>query len=492
MKTRNSNNSKSMNNDENNLNDLESTEILNKRGLPKRKTTLKINYKLFDSSEASDGLNYELNHEFNNKLNDEFNNKLNDEFNNKLNDGLNYELNHEYSDYLYNKYMKKDISFNLLNETEKSYFSKLNFQKQQELLDIKDIICKENYKNKPLLFQILELKVSNDIKSLLYKKYKDLDLLDKSSNEYYKLKSYIDSILTIPFGIYKNINVSNFNDYLQKSKVNLDNVIYGQENVKIHILEILSQYFSNSKSQGNIFGIYGPMGVGKTTIIKDGLSKVMDKPFNFISLGGAQDSCFLEGHSYTYEGSTYGKIIECLIKSKCMNPIIYFDELDKISNTPKGDEIINLLIHITDDSQNSNFQDKYFTGINIDLSKCIFVFSFNDESKINNILKDRIQLINVNGFSKEDKLKICKKFLIPKILNDFNLNNIKIKSEAIMFLIDNYSKEEGIRNLKHKIKKIVSKINLLQYSDFDLHEEKINIKFPLNVNLNLIKKLCNN
>ena len=140
-----------------------------------------------------------------------------------------------------------------------------------------------------------------------------------------------------------------------------------------------------------------------------------------------------------------------------MNPIIYFDELDKISNAPKGDEIINLLIHITDDSQNSNFQDKYFSGINIDLSKCIFVFSFNDQSKINNILKDRIQLINVNGFSKKDKLKICKKFLLPKMLNQFNLNNIQMSNESIIFLIDNYSNEEGVRSLKHKLKKIFSK-----------------------------------
>ena len=269
----------------------------------------------------------------------------------------------------------------------------------------------------------------------------------------------------------------------------LDNVIYGQENVKTHILEIISQYFSNQNCSGNIFGIYGPMGVGKTTIIKDGLSKVMNKPFNFISLGGAQDSAFLDGHSYTYEGSTYGKIVECLIKSKCMNPIIYFDELDKISNTPKGEEIINLLIHITDDTQNCNFQDKYFSGININLSKCIFVFSFNDPNKINNILKDRIQLIKVDGFNSKDKIKIANDFLIPKILNEYNINDIRIKSVALSYFVEKYSNEDGVRELKHILKKLISKINLIKYSNNDLMNYKINLKFPLNISLPLIKNL---
>ena len=175
-------------------------------------------------------------------------------------------------------------------------------------------------------------------------------------------------MLNIPFGVYNKLNTQNVCDYITESKNKLDKVIYGQEPVKMHILEIISQYFSNQDCLGNIFGVYGPIGVGKTTIIKEGLSVVLQRPFSFISLGGAQDSSFLDGHSYTYEGSTYGKIADCLIKSKCMNPIIYFDELDKISNTAKGEEISNLLIHITDESQNMNFQDKYFNGVNLDLS----------------------------------------------------------------------------------------------------------------------------
>ena len=159
---------------------------------------------------------------------------------------------------------------------------------------------------------------------------------------------------------------------------------------------------------GNVFGIYGPPGIGKTTIIKDGLSKVLNRPFSFISLGGATDSSFLDGHSYTYEGSTWGKIVQILVDSKCMNPVIYFDELDKISDTPKGEEITGILTHLTDTTQNSQFHDKYFSEVSFDLSKCLFIFSYNDESKVNPILRDRMYRIQTKGYENKDKLIIAR------------------------------------------------------------------------------------
>ena len=130
----------------------------------------------------------------------------------------------------------------------------------------------------------------------------------------------------------------------------------------------------------------------------------MNKPFVFISLGGATDASFLEGHSFTYEGSIYGRIARGIIESKCMDPIIYFDELDKISNTNKGEEIVNLLVHLIDSSQNSKFRDKYFHDLDIDLSRVTFIFSFNDPSKINYILADRITLIETKNITLEQRL----------------------------------------------------------------------------------------
>ena len=173
----------------------------------------------------------------------------------------------------------------------------------------------------------------------------------------------------------------------------MNNAIYGHMEAKTHILQVIGKWIRNPDSLGNVLAIQGPMGNGKTTLIKNGIAKSLNRPFEFVALGGASDSAFFEGHSYTYEGSRWGRIVDILHKCGSMNPIICFDELDKVSETAKGDEIINMLIHMTDSSQNSKFQDNYFPGIDIDLSKVLFIFSFNDENKINRILKDRMYVI---------------------------------------------------------------------------------------------------
>ena len=134
----------------------------------------------------------------------------------------------------------------------------------------------------------------------------------------------------------------------------LNDAIYGHTSAKNHILQVISKWIKNPQSGGNILAIQGPMGNGKTTLVKEGIAKMIGRPFTFISLGGATDSCFLDGHSYTYEGSSWGQIVEILLKSKCMNPVIYFDELDKISGTHKGEEIWHVLTHLTDSTQNSH------------------------------------------------------------------------------------------------------------------------------------------
>jgi len=214
------------------------------------------------------------------------------------------------------------------------------------------------------------------------------------------------------------------------------------------------------------------MGNGKTTLVKDGISKVMNRPFAFIALGGASDSAYFDGHSYTYEGSHWGRIVQILQDSKCMNPIIYFDELDKISDTQKGEEIIHMLTHLTDPSQNSLFQDNYFPGINLDLSKALFIFSYNDESRVNKILKDRMYVINTKGFKTEDKLKISKEYLLPELLTTFNFEKEEIifTDEILKEIIEKYTLgEEGVRNLKRAIETIISKVNIymLSYSEGD-------------------------
>jgi len=238
-------------------------------------------------------------------------------------------------------------------------------------------------------------------------------------------------------------------------------------------------------------GFFGHPGIGKTTIIREGFSKIVDRPFGYITLGGSSDSSYLDGHSFTYEGSQYGRIIEILIQSKCMNPIIYFDELDKISDTPKGEEIVNLLIHLIDTSQNSTFQDKYFSGLDIDLSKCLFIFSFNDPKKVNPILLNRIKKIKMNDFSLKEKKIIAQDYLLPVILNNFNMlpTDIHISEKTIEYIINTYvsHEETGMRRIKQLLGDIVSKINVQTLLDVGTRHKKI--KLDSNGRFSVTKKI---
>ena len=233
-----------------------------------------------------------------------------------------------------------------------------------------------------------------------------------------------------------------------------------------------------------------------TSLVKEGISKILNRPFAFIALGGATDSSFLEGHSYTYEGSTWGKIVQILIDSKCMNPVIYFDELDKISDTPRGEEIAGILTHLTDTTQNSQFHDKYFAEINFDLSKCLFIFSYNDETKVNPILKDRMYRIKTKGYVQKEKTIIAKSYLLPRIREQvrFESEEIIIPDDTIHYMIENLcDKEDGVRNLKRCLEIIFTKLNLyrLMKPGSNLFEENMSLKveFPFTVTKNLVDKL---
>ena len=236
-----------------------------------------------------------------------------------------------------------------------------------------------------------------------------------------------------------------------------------------------------------------------TSLVKEGISKILNREFAFIPLGGATDSSYLEGHSYTYEGSMWGKIVDILIRSKSMNPVIYFDELDKISETPKGEEIIGILTHLTDTSQNSQFHDKYFAEIDFDLSKCLFIFSYNDPLKVNPILMDRMYKIKTSSYLVKEKIVIANQYLIPKIRYEVNFKDgdIVIPDTTLNYIIENYTdKESGVRNLKRCIEIIYKKLNLYRLvkpgTTLFEKENTLVVEFPFHVTTevvnNLIKK----
>lgn len=280
------------------------------------------------------------------------------------------------------------------------------------------------------IFMILESPLSGYHKQIAISKLNMLEEMDNTDAEYYKLKQWLDNLLAVPFGIFKEpefIKASKPADVLKNAKDIMNNAIYGQQKTKDHILEIVARMIRNPTTRGSVFAVEGAAGVGKTSLIKRGLSPIFGLPFQFISLGGARDVSYLAGENYTYVGSKAGLIVQSLKQSRCMNPIFYFDELDKVSDTPHGQEIINLLIHITDPAQNEHFHDMYLDGIPIDLSRALFIFSFNDRTRVNPILLDRMEIIKFDKYTYHDKVMIIEKYILPELVNEyFGSSNVKV------------------------------------------------------------------
>ena len=294
---------------------------------------------------------------------------------------------------------------------EKKYFNNLSeHEKERIYLKELELIQYNESISMPNRFKFLEYDIVESVKTALLYHVEQLNSMCSSSSEYFKLNNWITTLSKIPIGKYRKIEVSSDDDvceYLKKIKYNIDNNIFGHNETKEQIIRILAQWISNPEKTGYVIGIKGPPGVGKTKLVKECICKAMNFPLAFVSLGGIDDSSYLSGFNYTYEGSRYGKILECLIKAGVMNPVFLFDELDKVSATSRGDEIINTLIHLTDPIQNEKYTDKYFQEIDLDLSKSIIIFTYNNEEYINPILKDRMITINVNGYTAKEKLIIA-------------------------------------------------------------------------------------
>ena len=383
-----------------------------------------------------------------------------------------------------------------------TFFEKLELDAQKKMIKELREINKMTRVEKPYRMTLLEATIPPLFKAAAMKKINSLRYMEPGSGEYYKIKTWVDTFMHIPFDQYKNLpihisdGVEKCHDFMENAKQILDDAVYGLNDAKMQIMQMLGQLVTNPKAIGTSIAINGPPGTGKTSLVKEGISKILNRPFAFIALGGATDSSFLEGHSYTYEGSMWGKIVQILIDSKCMNPVIYFDELDKISDTPKGEEIAGILTHLTDTTQNSQFHDKYFAEIDFDLSKCLFIFSYNDESKINPILKDRMYRIQTKGYDKKQKTIISNDYLLPKIREQvcFHKEDIIIPDETVHYMIDHFcNKEDGVRNLKRCLEIIYTKLNLyrLMRPGSNLFEEdmSIQVEFPFQVTTDMVKKL---
>jgi hypothetical protein len=220
-----------------------------------------------------------------------------------------------------------------------------------------------------------------------------------------------------------------------------------------------------------------------TELARHVLSPILQRPIHYISLAGATDGSFLNGFSITYEGSRQGAIVDGIIQSKCMNPILFFDEVDKVSESAMGREIIGKLINLTDPNQNGTFSDHYFHSVPFDLSKAIIVFSFNDIKKIDRILLDRIKVIEMNTFTHTDKIELFSSHLMKSMLreNNFKDGEIIFTKNAINDLVHRCP-EDGVRNLKRKLDTVLMKLNVLRFSP----NPELSIDFSKTIHINTV------
>jgi hypothetical protein len=346
-------------------------------------------------------------------------------------------------------------------------FKELALDKQKNILEALE--HKPESQQQSLMFRILQMKLPADTQSLVLSKYHSLQTLDSSSGEYFKLRNWLDKLTSLPLGFYKDIPVKvedteSCGDFMKKARKHLEDAVYGQEEVKMQIMQFIATKIANPQHRGQSLLLAGPPGIGKTSLIKNGIAKALSWPFQFISLGGDSDATTYTGHQLVYESSHAGKIVNSLVSAKSMSMVLMFDELDKISSTPKGEEVQNLLVHLTDPVQNEDFEDKYLSGVPIDLSKVMFIFSANDLSKVDKVLLDRMNVITLQGYNSKEKLAIVENFLLPTALKDVNLGEkVGISKEVIEHIIREYANEEpGVREVKRCCEQIAQKINMLR------------------------------
>jgi len=365
-----------------------------------------------------------------------------------------------------------------------SIIGKINTYINEKVLNNMELIIDKN-SNKQLVKVVQYI---NSVKKTRGEKKFSLTNSNKPDNsnriiEYIKNSKHNDSCITeifdqlnvsSPISLTKTKNemtdlknsVSNIETAMKNIIDILDESIYGHTHAKNQILKIIAQWM-NGEQTGYCFGFEGSPGIGKTSLAKKGLSNCLkddkgeSRPFSFIALGGSSNGSSLEGYGYTYVHSTWGKIVDILMEAKCMNPIIYVDELDKVSNTENGKDIIGIFTHLIDSTQNDCFQDKYFSGIDIDLSKALFIFSYNDPEKIDRILLDRIHRIKFENLSLDEKMVIVRKYILPEINKKMGFENIvELSDEMIEYIIDSYTVEPGVRKLKELLFDLFGEINL--------------------------------
>jgi endopeptidase La len=370
-----------------------------------------------------------------------------------------------------------DIIYRNLKFANQIKLKKTNSIIQQELdrlknISIDDIDLKKQiiiHKNMPAYVKKIALTRFEELKS--------------GSSEHYKQQLYIKKLIEFPwpsdeedkFSLIKN-DPKICKEFILEAKDKMNSTVYGHTKCKETIIELIGKWISNPKSTGKSIGLQGPPGVGKTLFAK-ALGKILNIPFSQLNVGGVDDASILTGHSFTYSSAQNGIIIDNMIQGQSPRCVMFFDEIDKTGIKHGVNEIMNVLIHLTDPNTNDKFNDKFFQEVTFPLDKVLFVFSYNDTKKVDKILLDRLEQINVEAYNTNDKIEIFKKHLLKEVCTDINLDPCMFlhDDDSLTHLIETYTHEAGVRELKRKIEKIMYKINLEKlYGEIDI-SNKINI-----------------
>jgi hypothetical protein len=352
-----------------------------------------------------------------------------------------------------------------LDPQELEYFDQLDWAGKERVATAHLAMMRES--TKPIRFRVMETRLPDRVKADILRKYNaalrpgphgPISTIDP------KFQTWVDQVLQIPLGVYRPMPVDATDSravagLLADMRGRLDAVVKGQVRAKEALVEVVAACVSNPEyAGGSVLGLCGEPGVGKTSLVREGLASALDRPCIYVSLAGASETGHLGGFCFTFEGSRPGAFAQGVMRAGCMNPIFLLDEADKCSQRSVAD----LLCTVTD-SSNKAFVDKFFADVELDLSKAMYVFCYNDRDAIDPVLRDRISEIQMDSFTPTEQVEIATDYLVPALVRELRMDPVQLALGALQHLSREYTPHVrgGVRPIRKALQRLLMRINIL-------------------------------